>query len=129
MVAGADGAVSLVDLLTWSLAWLSVAGGLAWSTWAGWVLHRAGNPLRPGAEPRRLVDDGPFRYGRHPMYLGGLLAVAGAAAASGQIFAVVLAAALGIVVHTGLIPAEEARLRRRFGGWYSDYMGDVRRWI
>jgi protein-S-isoprenylcysteine O-methyltransferase Ste14 len=27
------------------------------------------------------------------------------------------------------IPAEEARLRRHFGGWYSDYAAQVRRWM
>ena len=28
-----------------------------------------------------------------------------------------------------LTPAEEARLRQRFGGWYSDYAAQVRRWV
>jgi protein-S-isoprenylcysteine O-methyltransferase Ste14 len=27
------------------------------------------------------------------------------------------------------IPAEEARLKQHFGGWYSDYAAQVRRWI
>ncbi len=126
MAADAEG---LAPLATWALAWLAMLAGLAWSSWAAWALRQAGNPLRPGAVPRRLVDEGPYRYGRHPMYLGGLLAAAGAAVASGQLPAMALVAVLGGAVHRWLIPAEEAQLRRRFGGWYSDYMGDVRRWI
>jgi len=126
MAAGADG---LAGLATWALAWLAMVAGLAWSTWAAWTLRQAGNPLRPGAPPLCLVDEGPFRYGRHPMYLGGLLAAAGAAVASGQLPAMALVAALALVVHWRLVPAEEALLQRRFGGWYSDYMSDVRRWF
>jgi protein-S-isoprenylcysteine O-methyltransferase Ste14 len=126
MATGADG---LAALATWALAWLAMAVGLAWSTWAGWILRQAGNPLRPGAVPRRLVDEGPYRYGRHPMYLGGLLTAAGAAVASAQLAAMALVAALGAFLHLRLIPAEEALLHRRFGGWYSDYRIDVRRWF
>ena len=62
-VAGAAGAagaeLAMAGAMTWiglSLATLAVA----WSAWAAWTLARAGNPLRPGAAPRRFVDGGPF---------------------------------------------------------------------
>lgn len=105
------------------------AGGAAWAAWAGWCLWRAGNPLRPGAPPQVMVDHGPYRFGRHPMYLGLTLLGFGLGLA---LQAPLLAAAAfvgAVTVHGVLIPAEEALLRRTFGGWYSDYMTDVRRWL
>ena len=35
----------------------------------------------------------------------------------------------GGVVNAVHIPLEEARLARRFGGWYRDYTGATRRWL
>jgi len=39
------------------------------------------------------------------------------------------AAAFVFVVGRNHIPFEEQRLQRRFGGWYSDYAAQVRRWL
>src|SRR5262245_48544409 len=44
--------------------------GFAWMAWAWVAFRRAGTPLPPTARPAMLVDEGPFRFGRNPMYLG-----------------------------------------------------------
>lgn len=103
--------------------------GLGWTVWAAWALRRAGTPVGLRAEPRVFVDDGPYRFGRHPMYLGITVAIGGSAVALGSPLLVLAAGVFWLVVARLHVPYEEAMLRRRFGGWYSDYAADVRRWI
>ena len=90
---------------------------------------RAPEPLTAAGPARVLVEHGPYAFGRHPMYLGGAVALLGfglALASTAWMVAALLAFA---VVDRWLVPAEEARLRRQYGGWYSDYAADVPRWF
>jgi protein-S-isoprenylcysteine O-methyltransferase Ste14 len=106
-----------------------LAGGLGWGVWAAWLLRRAGTPIRLGAEPLVLVEEGPYRFGRHPMYLGLTVALLGLALMLGVPLLAVAAAAFAGWTGRVTVPLEEARLQRRFGGWYSDYRAQVRRWL
>jgi protein-S-isoprenylcysteine O-methyltransferase Ste14 len=109
-------------------AMLAGAGGV-WLAWAWVCLRIAGTPIRPADRPRLLVDHGPFAFGRHPMYLGTTAALAGLALALGVPMLGLAAAAFWAVVANVHVPHEEAALKRAFGGWYSDYVAQVRRWI
>jgi protein-S-isoprenylcysteine O-methyltransferase Ste14 len=62
-------AVYLVSLLL-------IIGGTSFATWAGLMLGRSISIL---PEARRLVTWGPYALVRHPMYLGEMVAVVGAA--------------------------------------------------
>ncbi len=103
--------------------------GIGWSVWAAWALRRAGTPVALLAEPSVFVDDGPYRFGRHPMYLGITIAIGGSAVALGSPLLMLAAAVFWFLVARLHVPYEEAMLRQRFGGWYSDYAADVRRWF
>jgi protein-S-isoprenylcysteine O-methyltransferase Ste14 len=108
---------------------LLAAAGLAWAVWA-WARFRvAGLPLDAGDTPLQLIEEGPYRYSRHPMYLGVTAALLGTAMALGLPLLLVGAVLFAAIVHTVHIPREEAQLARRFGGWWRDYAGDVRRWL
>lgn len=114
------------------LLWAGVAIealGLAWMLWAAWHLRAAGTSIRPSERPRRLVDDGPFRFGRNPMLLGMTVSMLGLALKFGAPTLVAAAAAFALIMHRVHIPREEAQLRAAFGGWYSDYAASVRRWL
>jgi protein-S-isoprenylcysteine O-methyltransferase Ste14 len=108
---------------------LLLGAGLAWLAWAAWALRRAGNPVLTDAPPRRLVDDGPYRFGRHPMALGTVAALLGAALAFGSPLLTLAAAGYAAALQFRLLPREEAALARAFGGWYADYRQTVRRWL
>jgi protein-S-isoprenylcysteine O-methyltransferase Ste14 len=95
--------------------------------WAAAWLRRAGAPIRPGGPPRVLVDEGPYRLGRHPMYLGTALLLLGLALGLGVPLLGAAAALFAGVVATVHVPHEEAHLVARFGGWYRDYAAAVRR--
>ena len=84
----------------------------------------------PGLEvpPDRIVDAGPYRYVRNPMYLGHLIFMAGLAVT----FESWLAAAL-LVFHIAWfqkrVLKDEASLERRFGAPYLAYKARAKRWI
>jgi protein-S-isoprenylcysteine O-methyltransferase Ste14 len=103
--------------------------GIGWTLWGAWALRRAGTPVALRAEPRVFVDDGPYRFGRHPMYLGITIAIGGSALALGSPLLMLAAGVFWFLVARLHVPHEEAMLRQRFGGWYSDYAADVRRWL
>ena len=108
---------------------LMSAAGLSWALWAVWHFRQAQTTIFPAGAPTMLVDDGPYRYGRNPMYLGITVAIAGAALALGSPLLALAAALFVTIVALVHVPFEEQRLRQAFGGWYSDYAGGVRRWL
>ena len=59
------------------VGWIVAAAGLALGIWAGVTM---GSSLSPFPRPPRhaeLVDRGPYRFLRHPIYVGGFLFFAG----------------------------------------------------
>jgi protein-S-isoprenylcysteine O-methyltransferase Ste14 len=106
-----------------------LAAGLGWMLWAAWMFRQADTAIRPTGAPSILVDEGPHRYGRNPMYLGMTITLLGLGLALGAPFMAIAAVAFAAIVHRVHIPFEEAQLQRAFGGWYSDYAATVRRWL
>jgi protein-S-isoprenylcysteine O-methyltransferase Ste14 len=106
-----------------------ILGGLALSAAVVYHFGRAGTPVIPWRETRRLVMSGPYRFSRNPDYVGQALFVGGL----GLLFAVpwvlvALVPALLIVRH-GVIAREERYLERRFGEEYRRFCSQVRRWL
>jgi protein-S-isoprenylcysteine O-methyltransferase Ste14 len=108
---------------------LVMSAGLVWMAWAWWCFRQVGTPVPPTSLPTLLVDHGPYRFGRNPMYLGMTVMLLGMGLASGVPFMAIAALNFVVIVNSVHIPFEEARLHRAFGGWYSDYAASVRRWI
>lgn len=106
---------------------LFAALGLA--GWAVAVLARAGNDPRPDRPDATMVETGPFRFTRNPIYLGLLVAMLGCALLWGDLWGWV-ALPLGHLLLDRLVVAkEEAYLATRFGGAYDAYRSRVRRWL
>ena len=100
------------------LAILVVGGALR--TWPMYVLGGRFSGLvaiQPGHE---LVTRGPYRYVRHPSYLGMMLGFVGWALVFRSSVGLV-AAALGLTVLAARIESEEALLSAHFGGAYDAY--------
>ena len=118
------------ELLLW-IAIVCAFAGVALRTWGGAYLGadivRAEEMHTAQAPPARgLLQDGPFRYVRNPLYLGTCLhtlAVCLLMPRSGAIFTLVLVGALQI----RLILAEEPFLTARLGAPYLAYCGLVPR--
>ena len=100
----------------------------AWNTWAaGAVIAATGELLRLWAaghleKSLEVTASGPYRYARHPLYLGSSLIGIGLAIASTS---PVVAAIIGIYLGLTLSAArrsEEAHLREKFGDAYDAYV-------
>jgi protein-S-isoprenylcysteine O-methyltransferase Ste14 len=90
---------------------------------------KAGNDPRPDKPDAALVQAGPFRFSRNPIYLGLLLAAAGLALMWGTLWGWVGVAVLHALLDRLVIAKEEAYLASRFGAAYEAYRGRVRRWM
>jgi protein-S-isoprenylcysteine O-methyltransferase Ste14 len=75
----------------------------------------------------RLVVSGPYRYVRHPAYLGLLLSLLGLGLSSGNWVVLAVAVALPLAAILYRIRVEERALVRHFGPAYVDYAGRTRR--
>ena len=107
---------------------VAIAGlGLALWCVATFALVGRGTPA-PFDPPRQLVVRGPYRFVRNPMYIGAILALAGAATAYRSATLLAYAAAFAVVTHLFVVGYEEPTLRRTFGEDYDRYCRDVRRW-
>ncbi len=78
--------------------------------------------------PDRIVEVGPYRYLRNPMYLGHLIFMAGLAITFQSLAAVALLAFHMVWFHLRVLE-DEKHLEQIFGNAYIDYKSRVKRWI
>ncbi|HEX5353877.1 MAG TPA: isoprenylcysteine carboxylmethyltransferase family protein [Rhodanobacteraceae bacterium] len=116
----------LQDSTAWPALGLGlVVLGLGFACWARVTLGRnwsAAVQLKKGHE---LIVTGPYRWARHPIYTGMLLALIGTALAIGELRGLLAIA----FVFAGLwlkLRHEEAWMREYFGDAYVDYMQRVK---
>ena len=101
-------------------------------TWLGWallILMRAGNDPRPDKPDKAFVADGPFRFGRNPIYLSFVLIMAGVALSLGNLWLWLATLAILAVFDRYVVRREEAYLRTRFPDTYPAYAARIRRWV
>ncbi len=109
-----------------------IAGaGLLVIVWGTLCFRRARTTVNP-TEPEKvsaLVETGPYRYSRNPMYLGNVLLLAAWAVYLGAPVNVLWVALFVGWMDRFQIPREERALADTFGGAWDSYRGRVRRWI
>ncbi|HXP03262.1 MAG TPA: isoprenylcysteine carboxylmethyltransferase family protein [Stellaceae bacterium] len=105
-----------------------VLGGLLFAAWAR--VHLGGNwsgavTVKQG---HTLITSGPYRWVRHPIYTGMLLALVGTALAIGAAYGFV-ATALILIGFILKLQVEEARMRDTFPADYDNYSRHTARLI
>jgi protein-S-isoprenylcysteine O-methyltransferase Ste14 len=120
-----------VDLGGWRvpLGWGLVLAFAVWNGWSLWLFARHETGLLPGQPTRAMIEEGPYRLSRNPLYVGMLALYLGLALLAPTFWGLVLFPAAVLLVHWGAIRPEERFLRERFGAEYADYAGRVRRWL
>jgi protein-S-isoprenylcysteine O-methyltransferase Ste14 len=111
--------------------WLIIAGGMqlyfACAFW-GFALRGKGTPA-PIDPPKKLVEEGPYRIVRNPMYWSVAFVLLGEALVFHSLALAELAVALYAGANLFVLFYEEPALRRKFGAEYEDYCRRVPRWL
>ena len=76
-----------------------------------------------------LIEEGPYRLSRNPLYVGMLALYLGLALLAPTLWGLVLFPVAVLLVRWGAIRPEERFLHERFGTTYDDYTRRVRRWL
>jgi protein-S-isoprenylcysteine O-methyltransferase Ste14 len=123
-----------VPVMTWTswpwnlLGLIPLSGGGLLIHWALQTFLWKDTSPEPFRTARVLVDHGPYRLSRNPMYLGAALILLGFAIVFGSITALLVVPVYVVSMHFRVIRPEEVALAAQFGGAYSDYVARVRRW-
>jgi protein-S-isoprenylcysteine O-methyltransferase Ste14 len=113
-------------------AW--VGGGLfvlavALAVWAVVTIRKAGTQFDVHKPTTTIVENGPYRFTRNPIYLGVFLSRAGIAIGFDDLWVLATLVPFYFVIRHGVVAREEAYLERKFGTVYRGYKSRVRRWL
>ena len=122
-----------ISVLPWGINFvvgiILVALAFALAVWAHWSFRRRGESLAVHVQTRRIVMDGAYEWGRNPVYLAFLLAIAGLGCIINGLAVVVMVLPAFAWLNWYVIPREESRLRANLGDEYEVYTGRTRRWV
>jgi protein-S-isoprenylcysteine O-methyltransferase Ste14 len=113
-----------VDLPVW-LRWFGVALGLAVVPGVQWVLTSLGKNVSETVLTKtdhQLVQHGPYRWVRHPLYTTGMTMLFALGLMAASWFLLTLAAIALVLIRVVVVSIEERELTRRFGAGYTNYM-------
>ncbi len=108
---------------------LPVAFGIVWNIRAEQLFKRHQTTVKPHLQPTTLVETGPFRLSRNPMYVGMAAIAVGVAGLCGSLTPMFVPIAFIAVVAVVFIPMEERAMQQAFGDAWARYRTRVRRWL
>ena len=108
---------------------LVFALGAALLLWASATMTGAGSNVPTSRPTIVIVETGPYRLTRNPIYLGFMLGLIGLALGFNSLWLLIAAAVFALVIRYGVVAREEAYLERKFGDVYRGYKAHVRRWL
>jgi protein-S-isoprenylcysteine O-methyltransferase Ste14 len=120
-----------VGLGVWRVpvGWALVLLFMGWNGWSLWLFRRHETGLLPGQATHSMIEEGPYRLSRNPLYVGMLALYLGLALLAPTVWGLVLFPAAFLLVLWGAVLPEERFLHERFGASYDDYTQRVRRWL
>jgi protein-S-isoprenylcysteine O-methyltransferase Ste14 len=93
------------------------------------LFRRTGQSPIPWEPTPAIIEQGPYRFTRNPMYLMMALVCFGFAVILSNAWIVALTPVCALLLHRLAIVQEEAYLERKFGEAYLTYKRRVRRWL
>lgn len=115
-VGSVVGAILIVGSLGFSMAILA-------------FMIRRGGSTDVVKTSKLLITDKYFRLSRNPLYLVELIFVVGVAAFAGSFVSFIGPMVYFLVLNFVVIPHEERKLEKAFGGKYAQYKQSTRRWL
>lgn len=113
----------------WIGGLIVAAAVLALGLWSVILVRRSGQSENPWTPTTRIIERGPFRISRNPMYLQMVLGCIGFAILLWNVWILVLTPLCAFLLHRLAIAPEEDYLERTFGDAYLAYKRRVRRWL
>jgi protein-S-isoprenylcysteine O-methyltransferase Ste14 len=114
-----DGGLAVHSVILATIGAVLFACGIALAVWARLHLGRNwGMPMTQRAEPE-LVTSGPYRFVRHPIYSGLLIAMLGTVLVDNLLGLIVVAVLVGYFYYCGTV--EERNLTATFPKAYPEY--------
>jgi protein-S-isoprenylcysteine O-methyltransferase Ste14 len=103
--------------------------GLALTFDAAAWFRRMGTTPDPRGASRLVVEEGPYRFTRNPMYVGMSLAMAGVALLRNAFWPLLALIPVLFIIQLMVVAREERYLDAKFGKQYREYRARVRRWL
>src|SRR5262245_40633565 len=105
------------------------AMAFALAVWAIATMTRSGSNVPTNLPTTTIVETGPYRFTRNPIYLAMFLGLIGLAMAFDSLWLPAVLVPFALVIRYGVVAREEAYLERKFGQTYRRYGSQVRRWL
>ena len=106
-----------------------LAAVLGLGLWSVLLIRRSGQSENPWKPTTQVIQSGPFRITRNPMYLQMVLVCLGFSVAAVSLWILVLTPVCAWLLQRLAIVPEEKYLEDKFGETYLAYKRKVRRWI
>jgi protein-S-isoprenylcysteine O-methyltransferase Ste14 len=108
---------------------IPIIAGVILNLLADKIFKEQKTTVKPDQKPVVLIDYGPFRFSRNPMYLGMTLMLIGTGILLGSISSFIGAVIFISAMEFYFIPDEERTMLEAFGEEFEKYKRKVRRWI
>ena len=120
-----------VSLGVWRVpvGWTLVVLFAVWNGWSLWQFRRHRTGVLPGQATHALIESGPYRLSRNPLYVGMLAIYLAVGLLVPTFWELVLFPVAVLLVFWGAIRPEERFLHSRLGAPYDDYRRRVPRWL
>ena len=106
-----------------------LAAGVFVAAWGIVTFLRRGTAVKPFRPATTIVDSGPYRFTRNPMYVGMTCAYVGCSFILDSWWEFALLPVVIAIIDRLVIAREERYLASAFGAVYEAYRARVRRWI
>ena len=93
------------------------------------AMERVGTNVNPTLPSTALVEAGPFRFSRNPLYVALTFMYVGLALLANALWVLALIVPVMVLMHYGVVRREERYLEAKFGDAYRDYRSRVRRYL
>jgi protein-S-isoprenylcysteine O-methyltransferase Ste14 len=114
----------------WRLTGIPIVLASAWLTLrADALFKRSGTEVKPFRPSKLVVMEGPYRFSRHPMYMGFMGILLGIAVLAGTLTPLLLVPAVFVLFNVRFAMPEERHMEEQFGEAYRSYKSRVRMWF
>lgn len=117
------------ELIRHLVGWSYNLAGMVLILVSMWLFRRHKTTINPGRAASVMIEIGPYRYSRNPMYVGLGLIQLGITIATGNLWQAAIIPIALVLTRWHVIAREERWLAARFGDSYSAYCQRVPRWF